>query len=98
VVDLSRDALTTACLEPPGAVRRAAEALGADPLAWVLTGGEDHALVAAFPADVPLPAGWTAVGRVRAARGRPGVLVDGAAGETVAAALGAAATGHAHFT
>ncbi|MDQ1712724.1 MAG: thiamine-monophosphate kinase [Frankiaceae bacterium] len=29
----------------------AAEALGEDPLAWVLAGGEDHALVAALPPD-----------------------------------------------
>jgi len=38
--------------------------LGVDPLEWVLTGGEDHALVACFPAGVPLPAGWRAIGRV----------------------------------
>jgi thiamine-monophosphate kinase len=32
------------------AVLAAAEALGADPVAWVLGGGEDHALVATLPA------------------------------------------------
>ncbi len=53
----------------------AAAAVGADPWAWVLGGGEDHALVAAFPAAPP--AGWRAVGRV--AEGPARVLVDGAA-------------------
>ena len=41
---------------------------------WVLTGGDDHALVATFPCDVVLPGGWTRVGAV--AEGR-GVAVDG---------------------
>lgn len=45
-------------------LRAAAEHLGVDVLTWVLTGGEDHALAACFPADRELPAGWTAVGRV----------------------------------
>lgn len=46
-----------------------------DPLTWVLTGGEDHALAAAFPAEVPLPPRWHVIGSV--AEGS-GVLVDGA--------------------
>jgi thiamine-monophosphate kinase len=41
---------------------------------WVLTGGEDHSLVAAFPPDVTLPARWTVIGAVREGSG---VLVDG---------------------
>lgn len=48
-------------------------ALGVDPLQWVLTGGEDHALAATFSG--PLPEGWTEIGTVRA--GDPAVLVDG---------------------
>ncbi|RAU89871.1 thiamine-phosphate kinase, partial [Mycolicibacter senuensis] len=52
----------------------AATALGADAWAWVLGGGEDHALVATFPGAVP--AGWRAIGRV--ADGPARVLVDGA--------------------
>jgi thiamine-monophosphate kinase len=51
-----------------------ASALGADARHWVLTGGEDHALLASFPAGVALPAGWTEVGVVREGRG---VTVDG---------------------
>jgi len=44
---------------------------------FVLTGGEDHALLGCFPADVDLPADFTVVGRVVAAGEHP-VLVDGA--------------------
>jgi thiamine-monophosphate kinase len=43
-------------------------------LAWVLTGGEDHALAATFPAGTSLPAHWRVIGRVRPGRG---VTVDG---------------------
>ena len=32
--------------------------------AWVWAGGEDHGLLATFPAGTSLPAGWAAVGRV----------------------------------
>lgn len=56
------------------AVDAAAAAVGADPWAWVLGGGEDHALVAAF-ADA-VPEGWRVIGRVL--DGTPRVLVDGA--------------------
>ena len=45
-------------------VAAAAKELGADPLDWVLTGGEDHALAAVFPAGVTLPEPWRVVGRV----------------------------------
>jgi thiamine-monophosphate kinase len=51
-----------------------ASALGADARHWVLTGGEDHALLASFPAGVGLPGEWTQVGVVREGRG---VTVDG---------------------
>lgn len=42
---------------------------------WVLTGGEDHALVATFPRETPLPPGFRAIGAVLA--GAPCVTVDG---------------------
>jgi thiamine-monophosphate kinase len=35
----------------------------------VLSGGEDHALVATLRADVPIPAGWREIGVVRAGHG-----------------------------
>jgi len=43
---------------------------------FVLTGGEDHALLACFPPSVVLPAAYRVVGEVRRA-GAAGVLVDG---------------------
>jgi thiamine-monophosphate kinase len=52
-------------------------ALGIDPMHWLLTGGEDHALAATFPGDVP--EGWTTIGTVT--EGEPEVLVDGGAYE-----------------
>jgi thiamine-monophosphate kinase len=46
----------------------------ADPLAWVLGGGEDHALAATFSPRATLPPRWTVIGE---ARPGTGVLVDG---------------------
>ncbi|RXR28051.1 thiamine-phosphate kinase [Oerskovia turbata] len=52
---------------------------------WVLTGGEDHGLLATFPAGTALPEPFREVGRVVAAgpaasgAGRPAVTVDGVA-------------------
>ncbi len=46
-----------------------AAALGVDARHWVLTGGEDHALLGCFPPAVALPAGWTRLGMVRAGSG-----------------------------
>lgn len=67
-------------VRPPPVPARLADvgaALGVDPVHWLLTGGEDHALAATFPPDATLPAGWTAIGEVRA--GEPVVLVSGRA-------------------
>ncbi|MGY1705804.1 thiamine-phosphate kinase [Geodermatophilus sp. SYSU D00697] len=97
VVDVDRAALVRATLEPPGPMQQVAAALGGDPLAWVLTGGEDHAFLATFPKRTTLPAGWTAIGTVRAAKGSPGVRVDGVPAAEVAEAVGAGGTGHVHF-
>jgi len=72
-VDLSTSALVVA--DP---LRDAAAALGRDPLEWVLTGGEDHALAATFPPMPGAPSGWTVVGQVHEGEG---VRVDGAAYE-----------------
>ncbi|WP_036331337.1 thiamine-phosphate kinase [Microbispora sp. ATCC PTA-5024] len=56
--------LDPAALPVPEALADAAALLGSDPLEWVLTGGEDHALAATFPHQVRLPPSWTVVGRV----------------------------------
>lgn len=59
-------------------LRPAAELLGADALEWVLGGGEDHGLLATFPAGTQLPQGFTAIGSVVPSDGRkPGVSVGG---------------------
>jgi thiamine-monophosphate kinase len=68
-IELSSDAFHV-----PQEFHDTARALSADPLTWLLAGGEDHALVATFPPDVDLPMAWSVVGRV--AEGE-GVLVDG---------------------
>ena len=68
-IDVSSAALTV-----PQRLVDVGSALGVDPLHWVLTGGEDHALAATFPSDVALPQGWVAIGTVRKGTG---VLVDG---------------------
>jgi thiamine-monophosphate kinase len=95
LIDVDRVALVRATLELPGPLQQVAAALGGDPMAWVLTGGEDHALLATFPAGADLPEGWTPIGTVRG--GGPGVQVDGEPAEAVAASVGAEGTGHAHF-
>lgn len=70
-IDLSTAALTG----DRDVLAGAAEAVGADAWAWVLGGGEDHALVATFPG--PPPSEWREIGRVQDGPRR--VLVDGAA-------------------
>ena len=62
----------------------AAEALVGEPGSWdlasrwVLSGGEDHALVACFPPDAVLPPPFVRIGDVLPVRGgRPAVTVDG---------------------
>jgi len=45
-------------------MRDAGAALGVDPYDWVLTGGDDHAIVATFPSGTDLPAEWRLIGRV----------------------------------
>jgi thiamine-monophosphate kinase len=67
--------LRTDRLDVPQRLVEVGSALGVDPLHWLLTGGEDHALAATFPADGELPDGWAVIGTVAA--GDPEVLVDG---------------------
>jgi thiamine-monophosphate kinase len=70
----------------PEPLRAVGAALGADPMRFILTGGDDHALVATFPPSTALPEGWARIGEVREGSG---VTVDGAAYE--------GPTGHVHF-
>ncbi|GLY16146.1 thiamine-monophosphate kinase [Kineosporia sp. NBRC 101677] len=65
VLDLSPSALL-----PSADLLHAASELGltpADAQEWVLTGGEDHALLACFPPDARIPAQFSVIGEVRAA-------------------------------
>jgi thiamine-monophosphate kinase len=55
---------------PESAAPRSSTAIA---LEWVLTGGEDHSLAAAFPPDTILPARWRVIGKVSPGAG---VLVD----------------------
>jgi thiamine-monophosphate kinase len=84
--------VASARLSPGDALRTAASALagqagangGSGPppagaLAWVLAGGEDHALAATFPPGTALPSRWTVIGEVKASPGASGVVVDGQA-------------------
>lgn len=68
-------------LPPATRLVEVAAALGSDPMRWVLTGGEDHALVATFPPEATLPPAWTPIGSVSAGMG---VTVDGAPYDGVA--------------
>jgi thiamine-monophosphate kinase len=68
-VDLSTDALAA----DHAALSGAAEAMAVDAWSWVLGGGEDHALVAAFGGRIPV--GWRVI--LRLCDVPPQVLVDG---------------------
>jgi hypothetical protein len=78
--------ITTAAFELAEPLQAVGAALGADPMRFILGGGDDHALAATFPAGTVLPEGWTVIGTV--AEGS-GVTVDGGAYE--------GPTGHTHF-
>ncbi|HEY3531015.1 MAG TPA: thiamine-phosphate kinase [Nocardioides sp.] len=67
-IDVRRDAF-----DVPEPLQAVAAATGADPISFILGGGEDHSLLATFPsADVP--DGWTVIGSVSEGSG---VTVDG---------------------
>ena len=68
-------ALDTTAWEVPDPLAAAAAAYNVDPREWMLTGGEDHALLATFPDGVEVPEGFVRVGTVQG--GGPGVTVDG---------------------
>jgi thiamine-monophosphate kinase len=61
-------------VDVPVKLREVGAALNVDPLVWVLTGGDDYALVATFPRTVDLPEPWRVIGSVIDGEG---VRVDG---------------------
>ena len=82
----------SAALDVDEAQKTVAAAIGGgDPLIYILTGGDDHALLATFPAAA-VPEGWTVIGRVQA------VAPDEEASVTVdGQAWGEGAGGWRHF-
>jgi len=72
-IDVHRDAFVV-----PEPLRAVGAALGADPLQFILAGGDDHALLATFPEEA-VPDGWDVIGTVAGAGpDGPAVTVDGA--------------------
>jgi thiamine-monophosphate kinase len=70
----------TDAFEIPEPLQAVGAALGADPLQFVLSGGDDHALLATYADEESVPEGWRVVGTVTApGETGPGVTVDGAA-------------------
>jgi thiamine-monophosphate kinase len=75
-------------------VRAAAAAFNANPLKWLLTGGDDHAVVATFPEGVALPEGFYEIAMVLdVADGAPLT----APGVTVGGRVPLGGGGHDHF-
>lgn len=66
----------TGAFEVPEPFRAVGAALGADPMHFILGGGDDHALLATFPDIASVPTGWQVVGEVLEGEG---VTVDGGA-------------------
>ncbi|KQW53885.1 thiamine monophosphate kinase [Nocardioides sp. Root1257] len=60
----------------PEPLQAVGAALGADPIQFILGGGDDHALLATFPSVGAVPDGWAVIGAVTEGSG---VTVDGAA-------------------
>jgi thiamine-monophosphate kinase len=53
-----------------------AQGLGVEPIGWVLQGGEDHSLLATFPASATLPRSFKVIGKV-ISKADHDVLLDG---------------------
>src|SRR4051812_17977383 len=62
--------------EIPEPLHAVGAALGAEPLSFILGGGDDHALLATYASVDAVPEGWAAIGSVAPGAG---VTVDGAA-------------------
>lgn len=65
----------TAAFEVPEPLQAVGAALGADPISFILSGGDDHALLATYRTVDAVPEGWAVIGAVVEGEG---VTVDGA--------------------
>lgn len=75
VIELDRRALEAEAAK----LQEFADICKVDPLKWVLGGGEDHGILAAFPKDASLPQDFTPIGTLRAPQEgeAPAQLLDG---------------------
>lgn len=64
-----------AAFDVPEPLQAVGAATGADPLSFILTGGDDHALLATYETVDAVPEGWAVIGSVGEGSG---VTVDGA--------------------
>lgn len=70
--------IRTGAFEIPEPLHAVGSALGADPLQFILGGGDDHSLLACFEKPAKVPAGWQVIGSVvEAGVDGPEVTVDG---------------------
>ncbi len=65
----------TAAFDVPEPLQAVGAALGADPMRFILGGGDDHALLATYSDAASVPEGWSVIGSVGEGEG---VTVDGA--------------------
>jgi thiamin-phosphate kinase len=72
---IAADSPSPASLVPPAPKPAPDPQRAPSPLDWMLTGGEDHSLVATFPPTAVLPSRWRLIGEVSEGAG---VTVDGA--------------------
>lgn len=71
-------AIDSSLIQVPPELASAASAYNMDPREWMLTGGDDHALLATFPKHIIVPPIFTVIGEVQEVADRgAGVTVDG---------------------
>ncbi|WP_082096302.1 thiamine-phosphate kinase [Demequina flava] len=70
-----RLAVESAAIPIHEAAQFTGQVLGEDALGWAIGGGEDHHMLACFPRQSAVPAGWHVIGRVE--DGEPGLVIDG---------------------
>jgi thiamine-monophosphate kinase len=71
--------ITRGAFDIPEPLHAVGSALGADPIQFILGGGDDHPLLATFPSAEGVPDGWAVIGSVSApGHDGPAVTVDGA--------------------
>jgi len=84
-------AIDSSLIDVPEEIAAAASAYNMDPREWLLTGGDDHALLATIKKGRKVPAGFLAIGVVESAG-------DKGAGVTIDGHFVTTAGGHQHFT